>query len=102
MFGGGWQHPPLFFQVATMKTITAFGACLALAGGTWMTGVSFGQSAEQSVVECTHVADMSARLWCYDDHMKRLGHKIASDVPAALTPAPATPAPATSAPATPA
>jgi hypothetical protein len=64
-----------------MKTIS-----LAIVVGTLVSGACFGQSAEESVVECTHVADKSARLRCYDDHMTRLGHAIASDAPVVSKP----------------
>ena len=66
---------------------------LAIVVGTLMSGVCFGQSADDSVVECTRVADKSARLRCYDDHMTRLGHAITSDAPAVSKPAPVAQAP---------
>ncbi len=79
--------------------MTAFGACIAAVAGTCINGICFGQSAAESLVECTHIADESARLRCYDEHMRRLGHPITADTPAvskralaAAPPAPASPA----------
>jgi hypothetical protein len=65
-----------------MKKTLALHACLALVAGMSINGICFAESADESVVECTHVADRNARLQCYDDRMTRLGHKIGTDTAA--------------------
>jgi len=63
-------------------------ACLAILAGTMFQATCFGESADESVVECTHLADKTARLRCYDEHMARLGHKIGVETSAVAKPAP--------------
>jgi hypothetical protein len=56
---------------------------LAVFAGTLLQGVARAQSADEGLVECTHVAEKNARLRCYDDRMTRLGHKVGVEAPAA-------------------
>jgi hypothetical protein len=79
-----------------MKTTTTARIGLALLAGTLVQGLCFAESAEESVVECTRVADKNARLRCYDDHMTRLGHKIGTEAPSAVKPSAPVSAPAES------
>jgi hypothetical protein len=71
-----------------MKQTTAFAISFTLLAGAWSSPVCFAQSADQSLVECTQVADSNARLRCYDDRMMRLGHKVGVETAAAPKPTP--------------
>jgi hypothetical protein len=72
-----------------MKTATVLRACSALVAGMLVNEICLSQSAADSMVGCTYVAEKSARLRCYDDQMMRLGHKIESESAAASMQVPA-------------